>query len=372
MTKISHKPHILIVGAGLIGLSSAHSLAKRGAYVTVIERRSGPAMGASFSNSGMRHPSQASPWMLPRQYFGHYKPAAYAQSRAALTASVLDLAQISKPLIAEKMKRFGMKTVTPKGCYKLYSSRDEAKRALNQYKADGVDCAAVPVASRPFRKASLFFPQDGFGDAYAYCRALEAELRASGAVNFIYNAENVQLEKRGLSVRGIQCNGDRFEADHILVAAGSESAALLRPLGLDMPVYPVTGYALNFARTAQFEALDLPQVPIMDAASHSALSFYEDHIRLSGTVGAKSAKALLSTWGEISPELMKALGDPIRVWEGQRPMSALGRPFIGRTAIPRLWVNCGHGHMGWTLSAGSGEVLAEMVMEDVIDARFVW
>ena len=106
--------------------------------------------------------------------------------------------------------------------------------------------------------------------------------------------------------------------------------------------------------------------------SHSALSFYEDHIRLSGTVGAKSAKALLSTWGEISPELMKALGDPIRVWEGQRPMSALGRPFIGRTAIPRLWVNCGHGHMGWTLSAGSGEVLAEMVMEDVIDARFVW
>jgi len=110
MTEISHKPHIIIVGAGLIGLSSAYSLAVRGARVTILERRSGPAMGASFSNSGMRHPSQARPWHVPNDYLRQMGiEGANPQSRLAMS-SVLELAEMSKPLIANNMKRFSMTT----------------------------------------------------------------------------------------------------------------------------------------------------------------------------------------------------------------------------------------------------------------------
>ncbi len=336
-------------------------------------------MGASFSNSGMRHPSQARPWHVPNDYLRQMGiEGANPQSRLAMS-SVLELAEMSKPLIANNMKRFSMTTSAEfKGCYKLYSSAQKLKAAQQDYKAAGIASERVSQQDSPFGKASLFFPQDGFGDAYVYCQALEAELRTgkglSGSVDFIYNAENVSLVKQGGSVRGVAFGGKIVHADHIVIAAGYESPELLRPLGLKLPVYPLTGYALNFARTdrlsARLDALNITDVPIMDAQSHSALSFYDDHIRLSGTVNAASAQALLKAWAKISPELIEALGPPIRRWTGQRPMTATGHPYIGRTPIPRLWVNAGHGHMGWTLSAGSGEVLAGMLMEDKLDARF--
>jgi len=111
--------------------------------------------------------------------------------------------------------------------------------------------------------------------------------------------------------------------------------------------------------------------PVMEAGNCSAISIFGDVLRLSGTIGEASAEPLIQTWTKIAPRLVDALGEPLSApWTGDRPVSLTGKPFIGRTALPGLWVNTAHGHMGWTLCAASGELLADMMVEGKTDTRW--
>jgi D-amino-acid dehydrogenase len=139
-------------------------------------------------------------------------------------------------------------------------------------------------------------------------------------------------------------------------------------LGLKLAVTNARGYAVNFDRPA----VELPEAPLMDAQSRSAMTVFGDTLRLSGTVGEASAHPLLKRWYHLIPDIMSQLAPAREIWSGLRPLSPMGRPYISGTSIPGLWVNTGHGHMGWTLCAGSADLMADMVLEGREDNRFAY
>ena len=347
--------NIVIIGAGLIGLSSADALISRGHRVTIIEARSGPARGTSYANSGMIHPSQARPWAFD----GHV-----AMEDAAFKA-VYELAQRSKTLLQDRLLDLGLYTDRPAlGCYKLYADMASARLAQRHYSENGVTSRAVMDIEATLGHFALYFEGDGWGNAHDYALALEANIKSRGAV-IIYDAPELRIRRGDQGVTA-QMKGHIFHADHVIIAAGPQSPDVLRQLGLNLPMKAVRGYSVNFERPD----IALPFAPLMDSETHSAMTVFKDHLRLSGTMNEDSARPLLQRWCVLAPNIMSALKPATEIWSGLRPMSKAGRPYIGPTSVKGLWVNSGHGHMGWTLSAGSGELIANMIVDGVKDDRF--
>ena len=169
-------------------------------------------------------------------------------------------------------------------------------------------------------------------------------------------------------VIGVEVGRDIYAADHVILAAGVKSFIIASEFGIDVPIYGDTGFALNFVKP---EGVCLPDIPLMHASSRSAFTVFSHRVRLSGTMREDNAEALRDIWEGIAPNLMRSLGEPIgKPWRGVRPMSLAGRPYIGETTLSGLWVNSGHGHMGWTLCMGSGELMANMIMRGSQDPRF--
>lgn len=353
--------HIGIIGAGLIGLSTADALALRGAKVTVLETRSGPCEGASFSNSGMIHPSQALSW------------AAGADDDLSAAKAVHALATDSAKRLRDIMERLGLFADLSRetGCVQIFDTAESAQQALGVFTAIGVQATPVKESKLTFGRPGLRFAQDASGDARAYGCALESSLVERG-VFCIYNVSDILLAQAvdRVEVTWSDATGQKTaQFDHLIIAAGAGSPALLSQFDLDLPVRPVTGWALDFARPVH---LDAPAQPVMDAGSRSALTVFPDRVRLSGLWDAPSPETMIEVWRGIAPVLMGALGAPVRTWSGQRPVSAAGRPYISATSIPGLWVNAGHGHMGWTLCAGSAAVMADMILDARRDDRFIF
>lgn len=325
-------PHIYVIGAGLIGLSTVDSLVRRGAQVSVLEKENGPAQGASFSNSGMIHPSQAWPWLEGDFYNEAMRVHALAQ-RSAKRLKVR-MSELNLP----DAKRTN-------GAIQLFDSIYIGQQARERYTALGVVCEDISGQAHTFGRYALHFPQDCSGDAFVYCKALEASLKDAGVV-FDYAVNEAEVAS---VIRG---------NDPVVIAAGMGSVPLCHSIGVDIPVYPERGFALNFSRPD----VALPDRPIMHHASRSALTVFKDHVRLSGTVGETAPEALLEIWEEIAPDVVAHLGEPINRWTGTRPMSGVGHPLI-RHVKGNIWLNTGHGHMGWTLCAASGDLMAEMILD---------
>lgn len=325
-------PHILVIGAGLIGLSTADSLLTRGAQVTLIDKRPGPAQGASFCNSGMIHPSQAQPWL------GGSDPEA--------TSKVAKLAVRSRDLLELKLEELELRSARrTRGTVQLFDDIATGKKAQRHSKKLGIGCEDITGNPFTYGRVALYFPNDASGNAYEYCAALARSIRGRGAVS-IYNVKPNVLTSLSKS------------ADHVVIAAGAQSENLAKDFNIDCPIRPVTGHALNFVRPH----IELPDVPVMHRASHSALTVFSDHVRLSGTVDEASPEVLLDIWTSIAPDLTAALGSPALQWSGERPVCDYGRPIIAHSGQENIWINAGHGHMGWTLSAASGDLMAQMIM----------
>ena len=347
--------NILIIGAGLIGLSSADALMTRGHQVTIVDARSGPARGTSYANSGMIHPSQARPWMFDGN----------VAMEEAVFKAVHALALRSKVLLQDKLLDLGLYTDHPvPGCYKLYADMASARLAQKHYIDNGITSRAVMDVDATLGHSALYFEGDMWGNARDYALALEVDIKSRGAV-FIYDAPDLRIRRGDQGVTA-QMKGHIFHADHVIVAAGPQSPDVLRQLGLSLPMKHLRGFSVNFERPD----MALPFAPLMDSKTHSAMTVFKDHLRLSGTVNEDSARPLLQRWCELAPNIMSALKPATEIWSGVRPMSKAGRPYIGPTSVKGLWVNTGHGHMGWTLSAGSAELLANMILDDVKDERY--
>ena len=359
---MSDQQDIIIIGAGLIGLCTADALAARGARVCVIDARPGPCEGTSFSNSGMIHPSQAMSWDLAQT---QSPDLARAMTDAARVTA--RLGERSKELLLEKTKSLGLPQRAP-GCLQLYPDIDSARAAQAGYNDIGIAANILIDPLDTFGMAACQFPNDASGDARAFGCALAADLDARG-VSFVYEAGDLDIRQSEgrFFVRTAQ---GVFNAEHLVIAAGAQSVECLERLDVRLQLNAVSGAAADFALPAETD--DLPACPIMDAQSRSALTVFSDRVRISGGWGLDDPASLLERWRDIAPGLMLRLGQPRSTWSGLRPVSPVGRPYISGTSIPKLWVNTGHGHMGWTLCAGSGELLAEMIINGQKDNRFAF
>lgn len=359
---VSDQHDIIIIGAGLIGLCTADALLERGAKVTVIEARPGPCEGTSFSNSGMIHPSQALSWDSD-------KLTASALSREALAAGYVTarLAERSQSRLAQKISSFGFPPRTA-GCFQLHADFDSARAAQARYQKLGIQTDVRIDPDLTFGLAACFFPNDTSGNARKFGCALADDLARRGvAFKYEAKAQDIRRAQDGFAVstaKGI------LHSEHLVVAAGSASPACLARLGVRLNLSSVAGAAMDF--TLPEDGTALPACPIMDAQSRSALTVFDSHVRISGGWHVTDPKTLLRRWRDIAPDFVNGLGAPISEWTATRPVSPVGRPYISGTSIPKLWINTGHGHMGWTLCAGSGELLAGLILKEAEDNRFTF
>jgi D-amino-acid dehydrogenase len=223
----------------------------------------------------------------------------------------------------------------------------------------------------PSLAGAIHFPSDQGGDAYRFCTALERSLRTRGAqIRYNTSCASFHIEA-GRIIAVTDQEGGRIEADTFLLAAGSYSAALAQTARVKLPVRPVKGYSITVPR-GRFAPL-APHIPVVDAALHMAVvPVGTDRIRVAGTadfagydtvIEPASVANLMQLLRQLYPAFAATIeaGD-IEPWTGLRPMSPDGVPIIGRTSLSNLFLNTGHGHLGWTLATGSAKTVADIIV----------
>ena len=407
------KKHILVVGAGLLGAASGYAWAQRGFDVTLVDYADVPASGASHANGGMLTPSMADPWNAPGVWRDLLRWVGREDAPMLLRLSALPglsrwgltFITNSRHAAYERATRhnvalglFSLEIMEKwrdmlhpqyagscDGTLKIY--RDEA--AWYGGIAKAASFAAMGVRYEPWDMATLVrnqptlapiaaklagavhFPDDESGDAAMFVRALVDGAASNGArLIFGQRVEKLWLETgrtRGVYLADGSCLG----ADAVVLAGGAGTPLLARSAGVRTAIAPVKGYSLSYAA----DGLSLPTLPLVDDALHAALTPLGGQLRVAGTaefsgydaqiVPARIAN-LKHLLRQILPEQADALEarDPV-AWSGFRPMHADGMPIIGASGCPGLYLNSGHGHLGWTQAAGSGEALARLIAGEV-------
>jgi D-amino-acid dehydrogenase len=396
---------VVIIGSGLIGLTSAFFLKRSGHDVTVIDRQEGPARETSFANGSLLTPSMADPWNAPGSAWvllsslGRSDPALQLRWRAlpALigwgirflrnsraeafhrnTLSNLHLASYSLRVLSLLRQETGIDYErTARGTLRIFHDVPALRRAggaaaaisSGHFKFQQLTAAEVvdlEPGLKPISKGlsgGLYNAVDETGDAYRFCVALTDVCRCRG-VEFQFGTSVSSLEVRRGEITGVITSKGRVTAAQYLVAAGSYCTPLLRAVGIRFPVQPGKGYSVTFAGGG-----DLPElsIPVVDDHWHAAVVPIGGGIRVAGTaefagydltVNPGRVRNLERLARTILPKAELKHGKP---WCGLRPMSADGVPLIGLTRIRNLWVSAGHGHLGWTMAAGSGQFLADLV-----------
>jgi D-amino-acid dehydrogenase len=397
---------IVVLGAGVIGVTSAWYLARQGHEVTVIDRQTGPALETSFANAGEVSPGYSAPWAAPgipmkalKWMFQVHAPlviqpkldmaridwmwrmlsncttAAYKTNKSRMVR----LAEYSRDqLIALRAETGVAYDERSKGTLQLFRTQkqvDAAEKDIAVLRADGVpfevlDRAGCLAAEPGLAGAAgliaggLRLPGDETGDCFKFTTALACKARALG-VTFRWGVSVARLIGRGGIVTGVMTSEGMLTADAFVLAMGSHSPALAAPFGMKLPVYPVKGYSITAAITDETRA---PLSTVMDETYKVAITRLGDRIRVGGlaeiagfdlSLNAKRRATLEKSVGELF-----AGGGDLKgasFWCGLRPMTPDGTPLVGRSTVPNLWLNTGHGTLGWTMAAGSGRVLADLI-----------
>jgi D-amino-acid dehydrogenase len=397
---------VMVLGAGVIGTTCAYYLAKAGHDVTVIERQSGPALETSFANAGGICPGFAGPWAAPgmprkvaRWLLARDAPFALRPSldrqqwrwlglflrncspeRFALNkARMQRIAHYSKACLVALRRHTGIAYDHGTGgvlqVFRTEEELDGARHAANVLKSFGVAhrlvnakeaCAIEPAlaaATVPLA-GGLHLPEDETGDCHLFTTRL-AEYLAQRGVVFRFDTTIGRLQRNGDRLDGVMTSRGLLQADVYVVALASAAPFLLRPLGIDLPVYPVKGYSLTVPIGRDERA---PRSCVMDEHSKVMITRLGDRLRAAGTadiagydlaVEPHRCATVLSTVRELFP----AAADYGRAeyWAGLRPMTPDGPPYLGGTPISNLVLNVGHGSNGWTQACGSGRIVADIV-----------
>jgi len=400
---------IVVLGAGVIGTATAFMLAEAGHQVTVIERAPAAGEGTSRANGAMLHPSAVGPWSgpgMPLQILRWMRdPKApfllrasaiphmwrwglaflrncTAARHAATTAANRTLAIETLDALAFIRNRTGIAWHrVPAGVLQLFAdpaalaAADAGAAPLRQAGLDvrvldpeGV-AAVDPSLSRIGNRiaGALHVQQDEVGNAREFCVALAAWSAREQGVDYRFATEAEGLEVAGARVSGVRSSAGVFPADAVVVALGPHSASFLKPLGIRLPIHPVKGVSITWPREAWPDA---PRVAVLDDARHFAFVPLGDHVRICGsaevagfdvTPDPARIRAVTERVAELFPDVPH--DDPRgEMWAGLRPMTPSGTPIIGPAPkLAGLWLNTGHGHTGWTQSAGSAQRLAAMI-----------
>ena len=414
---------VAVLGSGVIGVATAYYLAQSGHEVAVLDRQPGPALETSFANAGEISPGYASPWAAPDipakalkwlfmrnsplvlrpradprmlqwvlATLRNCTPARYARNKARM----MRLARFSRDMLIQLRADTGISyDQRMRGTVQLF-------RTQRQFDGTAKDVAVLRESGLPFEildkhgaiaaepglafarenfVGALRLPEDETGDCFKFTNAL-ADLAAARGVQFQFGTQIQAIETDGRRVTAIRTNRGRVTADCYVVALGSYSPALVRPLDMRLPVYPVKGYSLT-ATVLREECA--PQSTVMDETYKVAITRLGDRVRVGGMAEVSGFSTSLpdtrrATLVRSAGSLFPGAADlkAARFWSGLRPMTPDGPPVIGATAIPNLFLNTGHGTLGWTMACGSGRVLADLIsgrealidVEDLSIARY--
>lgn len=401
--------HAVVIGGGLLGLTTAFSLRRHGLSVTLLEQHDAPGQATSFANGGMLHASQANPWNEPGvfwhalkmlgkedaallvrykalpsllgwglRFVRHSRPERYLQNfekNARLAGYSLDCMRELRAAVGSDYDH------AARGTLKLFRNAEAvtAARAMcRQLSAwgirfDAVD-AARAVALEPALAriesqiaGGLFFPDDESGDAQRFCALLAAACVARG-VRIDYGVKVDRLLRSGDRIEGVLGSRGLQTADAYVLAAGPWSAPLADTIGISLPLRPVKGYSLTLG-TGAWAAR--PTLPVIDDSLHAAVCPLGDRLRVAGTAEFTGfdlrltpgrINNLFALLTQLYPDFEPHLDRNAAVrWCGLRPMSADGVGLMGRTPLSNLYLNTGHGHLGWTLAAGAGQLVADQI-----------
>jgi D-amino-acid dehydrogenase len=397
---------IVILGSGVIGTTSAWYLAAAGHEVTVLDRQPGPALETSFANAGEISPGYASPWAGPgipvkaiKWLMMRHAPllihpsfdtafwrfglamlrnctaARYAVNKSRMVPLAEYSRDLLKALRAETGIAYDARTQGTLQLFrteKLMAGAAKDQKVLNElgvpnHLLDPEGCiAAEPALARVREKfvGGLRLPNDETGDCFKFTNALR-DLAAARGVDFRYGVRIERIVAEGGRVTGVATDRGSFAGDAYVLALGSHSPLMLKPHGIDLPVYPVKGYSLTVPIT---DASGAPESTVMDEKHKVAITRLGDRIRVGGMAELDGYSTALhpnrrATLEHVVSDLYPDGGDAKAgtFWAGHRPMTPDGPPVIGRAKYPNLWLNTGHGTLGWTMACGSGAVLADLV-----------
>ncbi|HAL05838.1 MAG TPA: D-amino acid dehydrogenase [Brevundimonas sp.] len=398
---------IAILGAGVIGVTTAHYLARQGHEVTVIDRQSGPALETSFANAGEISPGYSSPWAAPgipakavKWLFMRHAPlilhpqinaptvawllsllrnctsARYALNKARMVR-LADYSQVVQTALNEELGlEYDHRTQGTLQLFRTQKQLDGIYKDTEVLREGGVPFEVLDqdgcIAAEPGLKATrdlfvggLRLPRDETGDCFKFTVALADHAAATQGVTFQYGTTIQGLIAEGGRVTGVKTDKGVVTADAYVLALGSYSPMMVKPLGMTLPVYPVKGYSITAPIINEPAA---PVSTIMDESYKVAITRLGDRIRVGGMAEIAGFSDALperrrNTLEHSVGSLFPGAGDlkAASYWSGLRPMTPDGTPVIGKTKIDNLFLNTGHGTLGWTMACGSARVIADLI-----------
>lgn len=399
--------HVIVLGSGVIGTTTAYYLARQGAKVTVLDRQPGAAQETSYANAGQVSPGYSTPWAAPgiplkaiKWLFKKHAPLAIrldgslyqlkwmaamlancsAERYAVNKERMLRLAEYSRDCLRELRADTGIHyEERARGTLQLFRTEaqmEAARRDIAVLEEVGVPyelldrnrlVTAEPALARSLHKLAggLRLPNDETGDCRLFTTRLAAMAAALG-VEFRYNQSVTGLNTAGGQVTGVRVGNEVLTADRYVAAFGSYTRGFLEPLGLDLPVYPVKGYSLTIPMKDEAAA---PVSTILDETYKIAVTRFDDRIRVGGMAelsgfDLRLKDARRKTLELVVNDLFPGSGDVARAefWTGLRPMTPDSTPVVGPTRYGNLFLNTGHGTLGWTMACGSGKLVADQVL----------
>jgi D-amino-acid dehydrogenase len=399
---------VLVLGAGVVGVTSAWYLAEAGHEVSVVERQPHAGMETSFANGGQISASHAEPWakpaMVPKllRWLGRedapllFRPRAdLAQWRWALgflgecvpgrfernCRALAGLAAYSRGALRALRQKTGVRYdhlsrgilhfATDGRDFEVLARNAEAVRALGierQVKS-APECLALEPALKESQDrvaGGVYTPDDESGDACRFTQEL-ARLAETRGVRFRYGSTVQAIAATGGEVKGVLVDNEEMTAHAYVVALGSYSPLLLERVGIRLPVYPLKGYSITLRLGPEHDAL-APTVSLTDEAHKVVISRLGSRLRAAGTaelagydpaVNAVRCAAIARRLRELFPGLGGITA--YDSWAGLRPATPNNVPMIGRTRLSNLFLNTGHGTLGWTLACGSAAALADLI-----------
>lgn len=397
---------IVILGSGVIGVATAYFLARAGHEVIALDRREGPALETSFANAGEISPGYAAPWAAPgiplkalKWLLMRHRPLVIwpkldpamwlwglrmlrnctAERYAHNKSLMLPIAHYSRDILQALRQETGIAyDQRMQGTLQLF-------RLTKQMDGIAADTAVLMQAGIPYEVLNveeclqvepglkyarekfvggLRLPMDETGDCFKFTQSLRDLAEQAGAV-FRHQVTINHLQHDGGRITGVNTTGGLVMGDTYVVAMGSYSRHLLRPLRLRLPVYPVKGYSLTLPVAADEGA---PQSTVMDETHKVAITRLGDRIRVGGTAELAGFNLALragrrETLAHVVSDLFPQGGDVRQAafWCGLRPMTPDGPPIIGGTRYANLFLNTGHGTLGWTMACGSGRIMADLL-----------
>ena len=396
---------VVVLGSGVVGVTSAWYLSQAGHEVTVIEREPGSALQTSAANAGQISPGYASPWAAPgvplkaiKWMFERHAPLAIGLDGTAFQLKWMwqMLRNCDTHHYRENKERMVRLAEYSRDCLKVlrdstgieYEGRQggtlQLFRTAQQYENATRDIAVLEEAGVPYQllesarlaevepalaevahklTGGLRLPNDETGDCQLFTQRL-AQMAEQEGVVFRYNTPVDRLLYEGEKIYGVKCGDEVIKADAYVMAFGSYSTAMLKGI-VDIPVYPLKGYSLTIPVAEESGA---PVSTILDESYKIAITRFDRRIRVGGMAEIVGFNTELlqprrETLEMVVRDLFPRGGrvEEATFWTGLRPMTPDGTPVVGRTPFKNLWLNTGHGTLGWTMACGSGQLLSDLI-----------